>query len=49
MGADQSQRLGGGGLEFERLGQVVVAFLDLAEQPGVVDGDRCLVGERLEE
>ena len=32
VGADQSQRLGGGGLEFQRLGQVVVAFLDLARR-----------------
>ena len=49
VGADQLENLAGGGLELQRLGQVGVAFLDLAEQPGVVDGDRRLVGERLEQ
>ena len=49
VGADQLQDLGGRGLEFERLRQVVVAFLDLAEETGVLDGDRSLVGERFQE
>ena len=49
IGADQPQDLRRCGLEFERLGEVRVPFLDLAEQTGVVDGDRGLIGERLEE
>ncbi len=49
VGADQLQDLRRCGLEFERLGEVRVPFLDLAEQTGVVDGDRGLIGERLEE
>ncbi len=49
VGADELQDLGGSGLEFERFGEVGVAVFDLAEQAGVVDGDRGLVGERLEE
>ncbi len=49
MGADQPQRLGRRGLQFQRLGQGSVAFLDLGEQSGVVDGDRGLVGECLQQ
>ena len=47
VGADQSQRLARRGLQFQRLGQFAVAFLDLTEEAGVVDGDRRLVGEGL--
>ena len=41
---------GGGGLLLQRLGQArAVALLQLREQPGVLDGDDCLIRERLEQ
>ena len=49
IGADQAQDVRRGGLQLERLGQVFVAFLDLAEESGIVDGDGSLIRERLQE
>ena len=49
VGADQLEDLAGGGLQLQRLGQLVVALLDLAQQARVVDGDRRLTGEGLQQ
>ena len=53
---DDAQDLGGGGLLLQRLGDLAVALLKLGvallqlrEQPGVLDGDDGLVGERLQQ
>ena len=46
---DHAQDLAGGGLPFERLGQVAVSGLQLLEQADVLDGDDGLVGERFQE
>ena len=48
-GGDHAQDLGGRRLLLQRLGQLAVALLQLLEQPGVLDGDDGLVGERLEQ
>ena len=49
MGPDEPEHLGRCRLEFERLREVVVAVLDLAEKLCVVDRDGGLVRERLEQ
>ena len=49
MGADQAEDVARRGLQFERLGEVGVAFLDLGEETSVVDGDGGLVCERSQE
>ena len=49
VGADELEDRAGRGLQLERLGQLAVAFLDLDEEAGVVDGDRCLVDEGLQQ
>ena len=53
---DDPQDLGRGGLLLQRLGDLAVALLKLGvallqllEQPGVLDGDDGLVGERLQQ
>src|SRR5215831_2069498 len=47
--ADDAEHLGGCGLMFQRLPQFNIALLDLFEEPYILDGDDCLVRERLEE
>ena len=47
--ADDPQDLAGGRLLLQRLGEVVVARLQLLEQPHVLDRDDRLVGEGLEQ
>ena len=47
--ADDLQHVGGRGLVLQRLGEVAVLALHLVEQPRVLDGDRRLVGESLDE
>ena len=47
--ADRRKNFAGGGLLFERLGQFAGALAQLVEQAGVLDGDRRLIGERLEQ
>ena len=49
MLTDQAENLAGRRLQFERFTQFGVALFDLLQKPGVVDGDRRLVGERLQE
>ena len=44
---DDAQDLAGGRLLLEGLGEVGILGLQLAEQPGVLDGDGRLVGEGL--
>ena len=52
-GGDDAQHLGRGRLLLQRLGlralELGVALLQLLEQPGVLDGDDGLVGERLQQ
>src|SRR5215813_4457966 len=43
--ADDTEHLGRCGLMLQRLSQFCVAFLDLFEQPHVLDGDNSLIGE----
>ena len=47
-GGDHPQHLAEGGLLLQRLGDLAIAFLQLLEQAGVLDGDHCLVRERLQ-
>src|SRR5207245_7390880 len=47
--ADDAQDLACRRLLFQRLSQIVIPRLQLLEQPGVLDGDHGLVGERLEQ
>ena len=48
-GGDGTKHVGRGGLLLQRLAQLSVALLQLLEQPGVLDGDHRLVGERLQQ
>ena len=47
--ADDAQDLGGSRLLLQRLGEILVAFLQFLEQPNVLDGDDGLIGESLQE
>ena len=47
--ADDAEHLGRCRLMLQGFAQFCVALLDLLEQPHVLDGDYCLVGEGLEE
>ena len=46
--ADDAEHLGRCGLMLQRLAQFCVALLQFLEQPHVLDGDHCLVGERFQ-
>src|SRR5262245_30270190 len=46
--ANDTEHLGCCSLMFQGLSQFCVALLDLLEQPHVLDGDHCLIGEGLE-
>ena len=46
--ADDAEHLGRCSLVLQGFAQFCVAFLDLLEQPHVLDGDHCLIGEGFE-
>ena len=47
--ADDAQHFSGSGLLLQRLPQLGIALLQLLEKAHVLDGDHCLVRERLDQ